>query len=50
MCYSIIPTKRFQEDVEYYIKKKKFTKIDDDLNPIISSLEKGELLGEDIDG
>lgn len=50
MCYSIIPTKKFQEDIEYYIKKKKFTKIDDDLETIISSLEKGELLGDDING
>jgi mRNA-degrading endonuclease RelE of RelBE toxin-antitoxin system len=50
MCYSIIPTKRFQEDIEYYIRKKKFTNIDDDLEPIISSLEKGELLGEVING
>lgn len=50
MCYSIITTPRFQEDIEYYIKKKKFTNIDDDLDSIISELEKGNLLGDAING
>ncbi len=48
MCYTIIPTPRFEEDIKYYIQKKKFTKIDDDLDPVILELEKGNLLGDTI--
>lgn len=29
--YTIIPTKKFVEDIEYYEKKKKFRHIDEDI-------------------
>jgi len=46
MCYSIIPTPRFEKDIDYYMRKKKFTKIDDDIDVVVSELEKGNLLGD----
>jgi mRNA-degrading endonuclease RelE of RelBE toxin-antitoxin system len=45
MCYTIIPTPRFEEDIKYYMNKKKFTKIDSDLDPVIIELEKGNFVG-----
>lgn len=49
MCYEIIQTKKFQDDLIYYIRKKKFKHIDDDLDEIITDLEKGNLVGDNID-
>lgn len=49
MCYDIIQTKKFRDDLVYYIKKKKFKHIDDDIDSVIVNLEKGILVGKDID-
>ena len=46
--YKIIPTKQFNDDVKYYIKKKKFTHIGSDIKRIADELEKGNLIGDEI--
>lgn len=44
--YEVIPTKKFEDDVDYYIKKKKFKHIVDDLDMVVSELEKGNFEGQ----
>lgn len=48
MCYNIIVTPRFEQDIIYYQRKKKFTKITDDLQDIIDELSNGNLVGDEI--
>ncbi len=48
MTYNVILTDRFLLDIKYYIQKKKFLHIDDDLEEIVTSLENGQLIGEAI--
>ena len=43
-------TPQFKNDVKYYIKQKKYFKINDDLKPTLTELEKGNLLGDKISG
>ena len=48
----IIATKHFKDDVAYYRRKKKYVKINADINTVTDELEKGNLVGdklEDID-
>lgn len=48
----IIPTKKFNDDVEFYIRKKKFLKIRADIKIVTDELEQGNLVGvrlEDLD-
>jgi len=49
MQFEIIPTKQF-EDLRYYLKKKKFKHILEDVDDIVKELEKGNLLGDAIPG
>lgn len=42
----IIPTKYFRNDVKFYVRKKKFLKIDDDIKTVTDELEQGNLLGD----
>lgn len=44
--YEVIPTDRFNNDVKYYIKKKKFTRLENDIDDILCSLEKGDFQGD----
>lgn len=46
MCYEIILTPKFEEDLNFYEKKKKFKHIEDDVEIIIEELEQGNLVGE----
>lgn len=46
MCYDIISTERFENDMQYYVKKKKYKHIIDDVEKVVNSLEQGELLGD----
>lgn len=46
--YKVIPTEHFNKDVEYYIKKKKYINIEDDIKKVTSELKKGNLIGKDI--
>lgn len=48
MAYQVIPTPKFMSDVEFYVKKRKYTNIEKDIQPIISELEKGNLIGDAI--
>lgn len=48
----IIPTKKFNDDVEFYIRKKKFLKIRADIKTVTDELEQGNFVGdrlEDLD-
>ena len=46
----IIPTKYFQNDVRFYVRKKKFLKIDADIKTVTDELEQGNLVGDKMDG
>ncbi|MBQ8569870.1 MAG: hypothetical protein IJ446_11695 [Oscillospiraceae bacterium] len=48
MTYKVIATDKFLDDVKYYIKKKKFTHIDEDIDKIAALLEQGNLVGDPI--
>lgn len=48
MQYEIIPTPRFEKDIKYYMRKKKYTNIIEDISGIINNLEKGNFVGDDI--
>lgn len=50
MCYEIIPTEKFIDDLEHYERKRKFRHIDDDVQTVVDELEKGNLIGDAIDG
>lgn len=46
MCYVIIPTPKFENDIAYYEKKKKYKHIVDDITKIVQELEQGNLIGD----
>lgn len=48
--YKIIPTERFNSDVKYYIKKKHYTRIGEDIKSITNELQNGNLIGDEIPG
>jgi mRNA-degrading endonuclease RelE of RelBE toxin-antitoxin system len=48
MSYEVIFTPQFEKDIKYYLKKKKYTKILDDVDEIVVELEKGNFLGAEI--
>ena len=50
MCYEVIPTDQFEKDIRYYIKKKRYRKIMDDIEPVLARLEEGIFLGDEISG
>ena len=50
MLFEIIQTKQFEDDLRYYLKKKKFKHILEDVDDIVKELEKGNLLGDAIPG
>ena len=43
-------TKQIESDIKYYVKKKHYKKIFDDIEPIIFELEKGNFLGDKLEG
>lgn len=43
-------TKQLDSDIKYYVKKKHYKKIFDDIEPIITELESGNLLGDRLEG
>lgn len=45
----IIPTRKFNEDIEFYIRKKKFLKIHADIKTVTDELEQGNLVGDKLD-
>jgi len=46
----IIPTKYFKDDIKFYIRKKKFLKINDDVKTVTIELEKDNLVGDRLEG
>lgn len=50
MKFEVIPTEQFESDVRYYIKKKKYKHIMDDVDEVVKELSKGNLLGDSIPG
>lgn len=48
MYYTVIPTPKFLQDIDYYEKKKKFKNITDDIDNVVKDLELGNLVGDDI--
>ena len=46
--YKVIPTRHFDENVKYYIKKKRFFHIGDDIKIVVDKLEQGDLIGDEI--
>lgn len=39
MYYTVIPTPKFLQDIDYYEKKKKFKNITDDIDSVVKDLE-----------
>jgi len=48
MEYQILTTDRFDKDVKFYKRKKKYFHIVDDIDDIITELKKGNFLGDDV--
>lgn len=46
----IVATKYFKADVKFYLKKRKFSKINDDIDTVIDKLEQGIFLGDRLEG
>ena len=46
----IIPTRNFNDNVEFYVRKKKYKKIYDDIKTVTDELEKGNLVGVKLEG
>ena len=46
--YTIIPTEKFKEDIEYYESKKIFKHIDEDIGTVVKDLVTGNLVGNEI--
>ena len=43
-------SKKFTEDIKYYVRKKKYKKILDDVESVYHDLEAGNFVGDRIDG
>lgn len=43
---NVVSTPKFEADVEFYKRKKKYRKIDIDLEPVLIELENGNLVGD----
>lgn len=46
----IVPTRNFNDNVEFYLRKKKYKKIYNDIKTVIDELEKGNLVGDRLEG
>lgn len=46
--YTIIPTEKFKQDIEYYESKKKFKHIEEDIGTVVKDLLTGNLVGDEI--
>lgn len=51
MCkYNIMVTEKFKKDFKYYVKKKNYYKLKDDMDTMVKELEEGNLVGNEIPG
>ncbi len=48
MSYEVIFTPQFEKDIKYYLRKKKYSRIVDDVDEIVVELEKGNFMGVEI--
>lgn len=48
--YKVIPTERFNSDVKFYIKKKHYVRIGEDIKKVTDELQNGNLIGDEIPG
>lgn len=48
--YTVIPTTRFEKDIKYYVKKKGYYHIGEDLKSITTELQQGHLIGDELPG
>lgn len=48
MQFEVIPTPKFQEDIKYYLKKRLFKHITEDVNLVIFEIKNGNLVGDEI--
>jgi mRNA-degrading endonuclease RelE of RelBE toxin-antitoxin system len=46
--YNVIPTKKFLKDMKYYVRKKNYYKLKDDMAELVKELEEGNLVGDEI--
>ena len=46
----IIPTRNFNDNVEFYLRKKKYRKIYEDIKTVTDELEQGNLVGDRLEG
>lgn len=49
MNYNVISTPKFEDDIKFYKRKRKFNHIEDDVDLVVTELEKGNLIGDIID-
>ena len=43
-------SRHFENDIKYYTKKKKYTKLLNDLRPVLTEIENGNLVGDKLEG
>lgn len=48
--YDVILTPQFKKDVKFYLRKKKYTHIMQDIQPIVDDLIEGNFVGDEIAG
>lgn len=48
MCYEVVPTAKFVDDLDFYTRKRRYKHIDDDVQFIVEEIEKGNLIGNSI--
>lgn len=47
---NVVPTKKFTDDVKFYIRKRHYKKIRDDIKEVTDELTEGNLLGDRLEG
>lgn len=48
MDFIIIPTPQFEKDIKHYKNKRKYKKIDDDVDEVVKQLQVGIFVGDEI--
>ncbi len=46
--YEVIFTEQFRSDIRFYVKKRHFRHIEEDIRPVLEELQRGNLLGDEI--
>ena len=46
---NVTATPKFKDDVKYYMRKKRYLKINDDISTVTDELEKGNLIGDKLE-